>query len=360
MRSFHSPDRISRRWQERIEALQEYSVVRDGSVFWTSLSDSFLYESSFHAARRLKDALIRDWDGRSLEDALPGEVVESDGGSCYHLQTRDPAPLPLPVQGNHRRRLLSDLTLIRGIGPVTARRLQGRGYRTIEDLQHHPRFRGEAREFLQRMDGGDVRGLMQWMGERSPSTHPRMLDTSRLLDPEEMVFLDLETLGLFSRPIILIGVGALEGERLTVHQYLLRDVAEEPAALAAALAHLDGGNRALFTFNGKSFDLPYLQERAAYYGIPMDACGPHFDILHFSRRQWKARLPDCRLTTLERSIFNHQRAEDVPSQMVPEFYDAYRRTGNPGPLIPIVEHNRQDVVTLARLYARLLEAMHAA
>ncbi|MDI6718736.1 MAG: ribonuclease H-like domain-containing protein [Methanomicrobiales archaeon] len=356
MRSFPSPDRISRRWQERIEALQEYAVVRDGSVFRTSLSDSFLYESSYNAARRLRDDLIREWAGGSLEDALPGDEVENGAGRCYHLQTRDTAPLSLPGRGDPRRRLLSDLTLIHGIGPVTARRLQGRGYRTIEDLLRHPRFRGDARAFLQRLDGGDVRGLVQWMARRR--THPRMLDTSRLLDPEEMVFLDLETLGLFSRPIILIGMGALEGERLTVHQYLIRDVAEEPAALAAALAHLNGGARALVTFNGKTFDLPYLQERAAYYGIPMDACGPHFDMLHFSRRQWKGRLPDCRLATLERNLFNHQRGDDVPSQMVPEFYDAYRRTGSPGPLIPIVEHNRQDVVTLARLYARLLEAMH--
>ncbi len=41
--------------------------------------------------------------------------------------------------------------------------------------------------------------------------------------------------------------------------------------------------------------------------------------------------------------------------MVPEFYEAYLRTGNPGPLVPIVEHNRQDVVSLARLFALLSE-----
>jgi uncharacterized protein YprB with RNaseH-like and TPR domain len=41
--------------------------------------------------------------------------------------------------------------------------------------------------------------------------------------------------------------------------------------------------------------------------------------------------------------------------MVPEFYDYYLRTGNPGPLVPIVEHNRKDIITLAKLFARLCE-----
>jgi hypothetical protein len=39
--------------------------------------------------------------------------------------------------------------------------------------------------------------------------------------------------------------------------------------------------------------------------------------------------------------------------MVPEFYNLYRRTGNPGPLVPVVEHNRQDLISLVRLFALL-------
>ena len=35
--------------------------------------------------------------------------------------------------------------------------------------------------------------------------------------------------------------------------------------------------------------------------------------------------------------------------MVPEFYETYLHTGNPGPLVPIVEHNRKDVTSLAKL-----------
>jgi len=39
--------------------------------------------------------------------------------------------------------------------------------------------------------------------------------------------------------------------------------------------------------------------------------------------------------------------------MVPSFYKTYNETGNIGPLIPIVEHNKEDVVTLARILSSL-------
>ncbi|HZD42942.1 MAG TPA: ribonuclease H-like domain-containing protein, partial [Methanomicrobiales archaeon] len=348
-----------RRWQERIDRLQEYAVIRDGNIFHTSISDSFLFESAYQKARSLKDELLRDYAGMALEEAFSGEVMETGLGTCYHLTSSDNETVRLPEPRDLRQDLLYDLTLVRGVGPITEKRLRGRGYRTIADLQSHPRFRDDARACLRHLDGGDLTTLQQWMGQRYPKAHHRMLDISQMADAGSLVFLDLETLGLFSRPIILFGVGRLGRGTLTVHQYLLRDISEEPAALEAALSHLEGEGAALVTFNGKTFDLPYLQDRAAYYGQPLIATWPHFDILHFSRRRWKGNLPDCRLTTLERSIFNRCRENDVPSQMVPEFYETYRRTGNPGPLVPIVEHNRQDVITLAHLYAHLLEQGNA-
>jgi uncharacterized protein YprB with RNaseH-like and TPR domain len=81
---------------------------------------------------------------------------------------------------------------------------------------------------------------------------------------------------------------------------------------------------------------------------------PHFDLLHFSRRRWKDTLPSFRLSALEREIFGLHRENDIPGQMVPEFYEMYLRTGNCGPLVPIVEHNKQDVESLAQLFFHLL------
>jgi uncharacterized protein YprB with RNaseH-like and TPR domain len=81
---------------------------------------------------------------------------------------------------------------------------------------------------------------------------------------------------------------------------------------------------------------------------------PHFDVLHFSRRRWKDHFRSLRLTALETEILGIRRNNDIPGQMVPEFYETFLRTGNCGPLIPIIEHNRQDVVSLALLFFHLL------
>jgi len=79
------------------------------------------------------------------------------------------------------------------------------------------------------------------------------------------------------------------------------------------------------------------------------------DLLYFARRAWKERVPNCRLSTIEKYLIGHERKDDVPSALVPEFYETYLRTKNPGPLIPIIEHNKQDLVTLANIFSKLWE-----
>jgi uncharacterized protein YprB with RNaseH-like and TPR domain len=229
-----------------------------------------------------------------------------------------------------------------------------KGYRTLPDLAEHPKFRSYAHEVLNCLHGGSSAEIMDLIGSRHAKSHPCVLGTAGLHEPEDYVFLDIETLGLFSRPIILFGVGTIENSRLVVHQYLLRDIDEEQSALTATLEHLSGDRTALVTFNGKSFDLPYVSDRLAYYGMGSPGKIPHFDVLHFSRRRWKDQLPSLRLAALETAILGISRADDIPGQMVPEFYETYLRTGNCGPLVPVVEHNKQDIVSLALLFFHLL------
>ncbi|MDD1700020.1 MAG: ribonuclease H-like domain-containing protein, partial [Methanoregula sp.] len=233
-------------------------------------------------------------------------------------------------------------------------RLRSKGFRTLPDLMQHPKFRSYTQDVLTCLYSGNSAEIMDIIGCRHAKSHPCVLGTAGLHEPEDYVFLDIETLGLFSRPVILFGVGTIENGTLAVHQYVLRDIDEEQAALMATLGHVSGDRPALVTFNGKSFDVPYLSDRLAYYGMGSLARIPHFDVLHFSRRKWKDQLPSLRLTALETEILGICRKDDIPGQMVPEFYETYLRTGNCGPLIPIIEHNKQDVVSLALLFFYLL------
>ncbi len=354
MSAIPAPARIGALWQRRIETMREYEVVRDGNVFGTSFSNNFVLSSEYEQARHNLDTLLAQYQDVPFETVFSGSEISNDGGTCFSLESRQSLLCPVFDLDRFREELLGDLTLVRGIGQATRKRLNARGFRALTDLAAHPKFRSEARRVISRLSSGNSSEIMDLICSRHPKSHPLVLGTAGFHEPDELVFLDIETLGLFSRPIILFGVGKCEHGQLTVHQYLLRDIHEEQAALIATLEHLSGDRPALVTFNGKSFDLPYILDRLAYYGIDTPARIPHFDALHFSRRRWKGRFPSLRLSALEREVFGISRNDDVPGQMVPEFYATYLKTGNCGPLVPVIEHNRQDVVSLALLFFHLL------
>jgi uncharacterized protein len=349
-----APSRIGALWQQRMQSLREYTVVRDGNAFEAGFSDAVVFSSEYEQARRYLNTLIDQYQGVALDTLFNGREIVNEGGICFALEHRQDFFVPSFDPDHFRAGLLEDLALVHGIGPATRKKLTTRGYNSVTDLLRHPLFRRQAQNVLSCVTEGDSSAIMELAGNRHSRSHPSVLGAACLHEPEDFVFLDIETLGLFSRPIILFGIGIIHRGQLVVHQYLLRDIAEEQAALIAALGHLHTDRPALVTFNGKSFDFPYLIDRLAYYGLGYPASIPHFDVLHFSRRRWKDQLPSLRLTALEREILMIQRKDDVPGQMVPEFYERYIRSGNAGPLVPIIGHNRQDVISLALLFFHLL------
>ncbi len=276
-------------------------VREDGDLTGTSVSDAYLFHSDYDHARRLKHRLLETYRNVPLDTIFCGREERNDAGACYAVESS----AALVMKGADRElataAILSDLTLVRGIGERTAVRLRQRGYRTIADLTRHPRYGSDADHLLRQVSSGTTADLMQSIGRRHQVSHPLVLATSRFHDPEEFVFLDIETMGLFSRPIILFGLADISGSAITVSQYLLRGIDEEEAALCATLEHLSREDACLVTFNGKAFDLPYVRDRLAYYGIAADFGMPHFDALHFSRRCWKKKLASCRLTALEKA-----------------------------------------------------------
>lgn len=347
--------RIGSLWQQRIDSLREYEVVRDGNVFATSFSNNTVFSSEYDRARGYLCDLLARYDKCRFDTVFYGGKEQvNEGGSCYVLESREPMVCPVFDRDRYQSAILGDLTLVHGIGRATEKRLKLRGYLSFYDLMEHPKFRSDARRVAACLSTGDVGKVMELIGRRHSKSHLKVLGTAGLHEPGDYVFLDIETLGLFSRPIILFGVGFIEHGQLVVRQYLLRDIAEEPAALLATMDHFSSDHPALVTFNGKSFDAPYISDRLAYYGMGALSGIPHFDVLHFSRRRWKDELPSLRLSALEKEILGVHRGEDVPGQMVPEFYETYLRSGNCGPLVPIVEHNRQDVISTVRLFFHLL------
>jgi uncharacterized protein YprB with RNaseH-like and TPR domain len=354
MSATHASARIGSLWQQRLDSMREYEVVRDGNIFATSFANSIVFSSEYEKARDHLDELVTKYRNVRFEDVFSGSEIVNEGGTCFLQKTRQDIRIPALDIDRFRIEILKDLTLVHGVGPRIQTRLKSKGYQTLPDLVQHPKFRSPANDVLKCLQGGSSTEIMDLIGCRHSKSHPRVLGAAGLHEPEDYVFLDIETLGLFSRPIILFGVGKIENGNLIVHQYLIRDINEEQSALTATIDHLSIEQAALITFNGKSFDVPYVSDRLAYYGMGCFGGMPHFDVLHFSRKRWKDHLPSLRLASLETAILGIHRHDDIPGQMVPEFYEAYMRTGNCGPLVPIIEHNKQDVISLALLFFYLM------
>ena len=303
-------------------------------------------------AERLRSKLIEIYNEISIEDYFKGEEFKTKNGTCYKIQEDRKLKLSTISESKARNNLLNDLKMIRGIGESKAEILRSNGFENIEDLKQHPRYSEDACQLVDIIDKGDFSKITEYISNRYPKSHPSALYSSCFTSNENFLFMDIETMGLKGVPLILIGVARVESNKILVEQYLLRTLEEENAAIEAFLAHVDN-NTVFVSFNGQTFDIPYIKSRMKHLGIKGNIQRYHLDLLHFSRRIWKDQLPNCKLQTLEKHLFNFEREDDVPSSMVPSFYKTYNETGNIGPLIPIVEHNREDVVTLARILSRL-------
>jgi uncharacterized protein YprB with RNaseH-like and TPR domain len=164
--------------------------------------------------------------------------------------------------------------------------------------------------------------------------------------------LDIETGGFAGTPVFLIGVVLPDDGPLRVTQFLARDYPEE-AAILAALADALGGRDTWVSFNGKSFDEPFLRDRAVRHRVALPPAPQHVDVLHQARRAWRGQCPNFRLGTLEQWVLGRPRVGDVPSADVPDLFHHFIRTGRAGPLRPVLEHNRIDLVSSVELLLRL-------
>ncbi len=176
---------------------------------------------------------------------------------------------------------------------------------------------------------------------------------------DRTLFLDLETCGLASSPVFLAGTMHWNGEDFVLRQYFARHYGEEPGLLAAVHEHAKGFDL-LVTFNGKSYDAPFLAARALTHGVTLALPRHHLDLLHHARRRWKDELRDCRLQTLELHVCRRRRSGDVPGELVPGIYHEWVRRGDPWALVPVFHHNLLDVITMAEILHALCAPGRAA
>ena len=293
------------------------------------------------------------YKGKKLEDVITGKVVSNEQGECYAISETCTSTFKKIPYEESRRTIISDLKILHGIGPVREQALKQQGYTTIEKLQKHPIWKKPARNFIKMINTKEVGPIQNWLWKRLPKSHPLLHHLAGFCNDEDFAIIDIETLGLSERPIILIGIANPGKESVCTKQFLLRDIQDEPSAIWSLISQLEP-HFSMITYNGKSFDIPYIKQRLAYYGLDAALENPHFDLLHFTRRALSHKLENCRLDTVE-SYLGIEREIDIPGALVPHFYDLYLKTGNIGPLVAIVKHNKQDLITLGTLFSKLYE-----
>ncbi len=185
----------------------------------------------------------------------------------------------------------------------------------------------------------------------SPLLPPRWPDCAPLARARFLCF-DTETTGLAGGSgtrAFMIGAADWVGHELRVRQLYLTAMSGESAMLAAFARWLRP-DTVLISYNGRSYDAPLLavRYRLQRQDNPLRDLA-HVDLLHPVRRVYRGRWENCRLATIERHVLRIVREDDLPGSEAPAAWRTFLRDGRSTDLMRVLEHNRQDVVTLARL-----------
>lgn len=297
---------------------------------------------------------FQDWD---LLDIEGSKVIENIYGETLKITRKEKIDFSLENKRESiKQELASNLKLMPGIGIQTERKLKDKGYNSFYDLLNHPTYSNNAEKIIEKIEKDCFIKEFKLFKRLSkyPNSKYNTLKALRSLDPFNLKFMDIETLGLSSAPIILIGIAEIKGNYIESNQYLLRNKEEEPALIESYLSHIDEASVHV-TYNGAIFDIPFIKNRARLYRMDCNLDQTHFDLIYPARSLWKDKLPNCKLTTIEEHLFNIKRDDDVPGAYIPDYYRTYLTTKNIGPLIPIIEHNRMDIVSLAHFLMKIYE-----
>ncbi|WP_311171715.1 ribonuclease H-like domain-containing protein [Halobellus ordinarius] len=232
----------------------------------------------------------------------------------------------------------------RGIGERRERSLWESGILTWEEFDPTRAPLGEktgervesfVAEALERLDDGDAR----YFGERFPASESwRLYENFR----SDALFFDIETTGLDAHSADVTTVSftqngetttLIRGEDLTVD----------------ALREQFRGAPLVVSFNGKQFDVPFLEES---FELSVDA--PHLDLMYPCRR---IDLTGG-LKAIESEIGIDRDRPDLSGRDAVRLWHQYARDGDEDALGTLVSYNRDDTENLQNLADVVARRLH--
>ncbi|MFW9874121.1 MAG: ribonuclease H-like domain-containing protein [Candidatus Thorarchaeota archaeon] len=310
--------------------------------------------------------LIKQYRGKTLEELYKEnhEIIKNKMGEFLELNWEEgdfPCNLKL---FQTRKKLLYNLKTVHYIGEFIEDRLKGRGIKTLKDLRFlNLRYGESANSILGLIEKKDYVNLKK-------NKYVDDLDVSFCFKVGDLLFLDIETLGLFDNAIIIVGIGFFRNKKYEIHLFFARSLSEEIAICEHLKTNILPNFKCFVTYNGKRFDIPYIANRFLYYfdenpmiseeDIPYEISNTkfhHIDLYHICRRRFRGLFEGYSLTNLEEQLLNMKRQNVLPSSMVPMCYKKYQ--SNPyryiGLIKECIEHNYYDVYSMPLILQKLLK-----
>ena len=167
----------------------------------------------------------------------------------------------------------------------------------------------------------------------------------RILDPEQALFVDIETTGFSAKTsyLYLIGCAYFTGNNWHIIQWFAEKY-EEEAEIITGFFLFAARYKYLVHFNGDTFDLPFIEQKCKQYGLPYSF--DNFEGLDIYKRvapyKYFLKLPNCKQKTIEQ--FLEIKRDDIFSggELIGLYHDYVKV---PGSYVEktLLLHNSDDV-----------------
>ncbi len=308
--------------------------------------------------------LIEQYHGQQLEDLYQNyHIIKNTMGEFIEfVWEENDIPNEIDIY-KPRKKLINNLKTVNYVGEFIEKKLNQRGITTLIDLKYNLHFSSSATQILNLMKEKNFQTLTK-------NKYINDLDVIFCFRLEDFLFLDIETLGIFDSPVIIVGIGFYQHNEFKIHIFFAREYKEEIAIYEHLRTKIFPNYKCFITYNGKTFDIPYLANRFLYFfdenpmiseqDQPHEKINTkfhHIDLFHHCRRIFKGKFHNFSLANIEENLLNWIRKNSLPSELVGFCYRKYRE--NPkryiGLIKEIIEHNYYDIYSMPLILKTLLK-----
>ncbi len=184
----------------------------------------------------------------------------------------------------------------------------------------------------------------------------KMLEELHNSSYKNLAIFDIETGGLSpDSQIFLAGFLIPETEKAIAVQFIARTLKKEKMLLKWVVDHFK--KYKILTFNGTTFDLPFVKRRCELHDLKYIEPKFHLDILQLARHIWKDTYASRRLSVLENNLIKISREFDVPSSLLPFIIKLYKDRRDEKYLKIISRHNLYDLITTLKLLFEIRKSL---